>query len=143
MSRAARKIHPRAPWVAHPEAYKAPHPAQQPQTVPVRRAAPGNGVDADYLASRSQNVSYIEPSISAAEHEHGVTIRIDGHRHRVPEGVEVAYGRSGGRDIAYLHKTAHNVVVLVAVDGGVRELAGVPQDVLTDLRAQLFPEVTR
>jgi hypothetical protein len=118
---------------------QAPAP-QQPRTPPVRRAAPGNGVGADYLANRAQNGFYVVPTISATEHEHGVAIRIDGYWHRVPEGVEVAFGRSEGRDIAYLHRAEHNVVILVAVRGvGVPELTGVSQDVLTDLRVNLFP----
>jgi hypothetical protein len=82
-----------------------------------------------------------EPTISAADHEHGIIIRIDGYAHRIPEGVEVAFGRGQGRDIAYLSRAAHDVVVLVGVEGVIRELRGIPRDVLTDLRTTYFPEV--
>jgi hypothetical protein len=147
-SRAGRTIHPfrtsgtNQPGYSRPA--QQPAAAQQAAVAPVRRAAPGNGIPPGYIASKAQNVAYVEPTFCAAEHEHGVTIRINGHRHRIPEGVEMAFGSSGGRDLVYLSRAAHSVVVLVAVDGvGVRELTGLPADVLTDLRIKHFPEAGR
>lgn len=143
----ARKIHARSPWVAHPEAYSAPQqPAQvrrEPAGASVRRVAPGNDITASYRAGRAQG-TLAEPSIAAADHEHGVTIRIDGHRYRVPEGVEMAFSHSQGRDIVYLSRPAHSIVALVSVRGvGVRELKGIPLDILTDLRQEHFPKAGR
>lgn len=142
----ARVIHPfrrsgrNEPGYSQPKQQQPVQQAtQQPAAAPVRRVAPGNDVTAAYLAGRAKG-TLTEPSIAAAPHEHGVTIRIDGHRHRIPEGVEVAFSHKG-RDIVYLLRPAHSVVVLVAVSGvGVRELKSVPRNVLSDIRDEYFPE---
>lgn len=140
-----RRIHPfRYSGVNPRSAQKlATQTPPEPAGAPMRRVAPGNEITASYRAGRAQG-TLVEPSISAAHHEHCVTIRIDGYRHRVPEGVEVAFGHSQGRDIVYLLRPAHSIVVLVSVRGvGVCELKGIPMDVLTDLRQKHFPRVGR
>ncbi|MDQ1124891.1 hypothetical protein [Microbacterium trichothecenolyticum] len=76
----------------------------------------------------------------------GPFVFLGGHQHRLPGGIGIAFGRSRGIDHCYVLDTRRGssqdhsrLHVLVGTRGGVRELTGVPADVLVRLRRTLFP----
>jgi hypothetical protein len=69
-----------------------------------------------------------------------VGVRLDGVEARVPLGWGIALSSARGRDALYVREPGGALHVLVVnADGEVRELAGIPADLVSDLLAQHFP----
>ena len=145
MARAGRRIHARAPWVAHPEAYTAPQQPQQPAGAPVRsvpRTAPQRPADArtleDAIAGIMRAAGGPPPSLQHPAMGKGAFVILGGHGQRVPEGVAISAGRAGDRDVAYLMNSAGRIQILIATAAGIRELINVPPQLLTRIRRERF-----
>lgn len=150
MSRAGRKTHPRAPWVAHPEAYSAPQqPAQAPQLRnDPRQSAPalGRSLAAQRMQARVDAATdlvwgdppRVDPATPAA------TVWFVDQPVRVPLGWGIAFSSRHGRDALYLLSPRGDLAVLfVSRFGDVRQLNGIPDDVVRDAIRAYFPEAAR
>lgn len=144
MSRAARKIAPRAPWVAHPDVYDAPQqPAARPPGGTMRMRDTRASQRVQQRVNAATDLSWtspppVDPATPAA------TVWLSGEPVRVPLGWGIAFSSRQGRDALYLlspKSEAH--VLFVSDDGEVRELAGIPDDVVTDILRAYFPKARR
>jgi hypothetical protein len=147
MSRAGRKIHPRAPWVAHPEAYSAPQQAPQPPNG-TRQSAPaiGRSRAAQRMQARVDAATdlvwgdppRIDPATPAA------TVWFVDQPVRVPLGWGIAFFTRQGRDcLCLLSPRGELFVLFVSRYGDVRQLQGLPDDAVRDLIRAYFPEAAR
>ncbi len=144
-SRAGRKIHPRAPWVAHPGVYSAPDPfdawlASSKRSM--QQSTPSRSVASQRLQARADAATGVTlgdpprvPADSAV-----VPVFLGGQRVRVPVGWGIALSSSRGRDALYLHEPSGALhVLLIDKEGQLRELHGLPADLVADLVALHFP----
>ena len=151
MTRAGRKIHPRAPWVAHPEAYSAPQQAVQAAQPPGGGALPsaqslGRSRAAQRMQARvdaATDLSWgdpprVDPATPAA------TVWFVDQPVRVPLGWGIAFFTRQGRDcLCLLSPRGELFVLFVSRFGDVRQLQGLPEDVVRDVRRAYFPEAAR
>lgn len=150
-SRAGRKIHPRAPWVAHPEAYSAPQQAQQPpvddwdaprvrtMSFPPRKPTPR--IQA-HLANMQGVTLGDPPRVPASTTT--ISVFIDGTRVRLPADWSIAFSSSKGKDTIYVVDSAKRLHVLTLnADGELRELHGLSADLVSDIVAWRFPRGAR
>lgn len=81
---------------------------------------------------------YVDPATPAA------TVWLTGEPVRVPLGWGIAFSAKQGRDCLYLLTPKTELHVLfVSEDGEVRELGGIPDDVVTDVLRAYFPRARR
>lgn len=145
MTRAARKIHPRAPWVKHPGVYAAPDPWLLWEAPRGRTAQPGTPgaqaakSSAQARADAATGVSLVDPpKVPAASAV--VPVFLDGKRVRVPVDWSIAIDTSTERSQLYLREPSGTLhVLLLDRDGTLREMAGLPTDLVSDLVAKYFP----
>ncbi|NYF30063.1 MULTISPECIES: hypothetical protein [unclassified Microbacterium] len=144
-SRAARKIHPRAPWVKHPGVYAAPDPwllweAPRGRTAhPATPGARGTKSSAQARADAATGVSLVDPPKVPATSTL-VPVFIDGKRVRVPVDWDIAIDSSHERSQLYLREPGGTLhVLLLDQQGLLREMAGLPADLVSDLVAKYFP----
>lgn len=163
MSRAGRKIHPRAPWAIPGSNVPAPVPWQQPaqlapQPAPsvgaaarrARRTAPqrpfegmtfGQALDGLMRAGSESGPQLVTPRFKSTA---GPWLQLGEHQIRVPPNVAISVSiASAGHHYAVL---AHldgsdeegRVQVLLSVRRGVLELVGLPPEALRDARSTCF-----
>jgi hypothetical protein len=73
-----------------------------------------------------------------------VAVHLDGQRVRVPADWGIALSSARRRDALYLREPSGALHVLVIdADGQLRELAGLPADLVADLVAKHFPRAGR
>jgi hypothetical protein len=73
-----------------------------------------------------------------------VAVFLEGHRVRVPLDWGLSLSSTRGRDALYLREPNGTLHVLVInVDGRLRELCGLPDDLVRDLMAKHFPRGAR
>jgi len=149
-SRAGRKIHPRAPWVAHPEAYSAPQQTTQAAQPPnVARQPPptlGRSRAAQRMQARVDSATdlvwgdppRVDPATPAA------MVWFVDQPVRVALGWGIAFSSRQGRDALYLLSPRGELFVLfVSRFGDVRQLQGLPEDIVRDVIRAYFPEAAR
>jgi hypothetical protein len=68
----------------------------------------------------------------------GAVIVLNGHAQRVPEGAYVSGGRAGDRDLTYVMSKQGRIWILVSTHDGVRELIGMPDELLQRIRRERF-----
>lgn len=131
MSKAGREILPGRKSGGQPP----PYAAVPPLSAPTRTVPPENApAVAECVRAAQDGVALIDPTISG----HGVTIRLSEHSWKLPGGVTLALGRSQHRDVVYVCGPGKRIWILTATDRGVRELSGVPLDVLAEIRRRHF-----
>lgn len=144
MSRAARTIHPRAPWVVHPQAYAAPQAGSAASAAPRRPQDAKTAAEALsglMDAAAAPNVQLVHPRFRDTS---GPWIRIGDDETRVPRDVILSVSRArDGREIcvlAWLDSSAEagRVAVLVSTSQGIRELVGLTPEQLRQLREEKF-----
>lgn len=149
---AARKIHARAPWVAHPEAYSAPQRPQQSVQQPAPQpsaphTAPNRPQDARTMrealaglqaAGATAHIKLVTPRFRSTA---GPWIRMGEHDIRIPPDVIIrtVATRDGTAVIgvlAYLDSSpqAGRVQVLVTRPRGIVEMVGLMPEQLRQLR---------
>ena len=148
---AARKIHPRAPWVAHPEAYSAPQQPQQPAPQPQQRTQPGTlSIGPGRPSARMQaHIASIEnvtagppPRVPASTAM--VKVMIDGSQVSVPAEWSLAFTSKDNRDVLLAVDGANVLHVLVVrADGQLAELQGLTDAFIDDVLRWKFPRIKR
>lgn len=144
-SRAARKIHPRAPWVKYPNVYAAPDPWLLWETPYGRTAhaeAPGARAAKSSAQARADAATdaFLGDPPRVPKDSAVVPVFIDGKRVRVPVDWDIALGTGQGRDQLYLREPSGMVhVLLIDRKGALRALHGIPADIIADLVAKHFP----
>lgn len=148
---AARKIHPRAPWVAHPEAYSAPQQPQQAPQQPQPRLQPGTlSIGPARPSARMQaHIASIEnvtagppPRVPASTAM--VKVMIDGSQVSVPADWSLAFTSKDNRDVLLAVDGANVLHVLVVrADGQLAELQGLTNAFIDDVLRWKFPRIKR
>ena len=148
----ARQIPARPLWERNPAgatalaALIAAHGKQVDEStegVAVSLGGPRTSRSAQARADAAEGVTLIDPPRMPTGTPL-VGVRMDGVEARVPLGWGIALSSARGRDALYLREPSGILHVLVVnADGEVRELAGVPADLVADLLAQHFPGAGR
>lgn len=148
---AARKIHARAPWVVHPEAYRAPQQAPQwpyeseevPQghTVSYPPRRPSARMQS-HLDSVPDTHLVDPPRVLASSPT--TAVFIDGAKVSIPSNWMVAFSSTQGKDTLYSVEP-NGVLHVLTLDahGLLRELAGLSDALVDDIFTWRFPEVRR
>ena len=135
------------PGYSRPPTQQAPQPPADPwdddgTTVSLGRSKAAERVRARVDAARG--VSLGDPVRVPAEAA-VVPVYLDGHRVRVPVDWAISISSRQGRDVLHLREPRGDAlhVLLIDSNGVLRELHGLPDDLVRDLVALHFPRGTR
>ncbi|WP_431072108.1 hypothetical protein [Microbacterium phyllosphaerae] len=147
-SRHGRKIHPFRTSGVNEPGYSRPaqQPTQQPAREPERPKSHfltiGHGHNAQRVQARldaATDVTLGDPPRIAAAHP-AVTVHLDSVPFRLPLGWAFSASSPRGKDVLYAlddKRVLH--VLIVDGNGDVREIQGMPADLIADLIAYRFP----
>lgn len=142
---AARKIHARTPWTKFPGVYVAPDPWSlwdAPHGHTFHLGTPGARPAKSSAQERADAATdaFLGDPPRVPKDSAVVPVYLDGHRVRVPVDWAIALGSGQGRDQLYLREPSGVVhVLLLDRKGALRELLGIPADLIADLVAKHFP----
>lgn len=145
MTRAARRIHARMPWVKYPGVYAAPDPWllwEAPYGRTAHAGTPGARAAKSSAQARADAATdaFLGDPPRVPKDSAVVPVYLDGHRVRVPVDWGIALDSGQGRDQLYLREPSGMVhVLLIDRKGALRELHGIPADLIADLVAKHFP----
>lgn len=150
-SRHARVIHPRMPWAIPGSNVPAPVPwRQQPAQPTDGSPQPPQSLGRSRAAQRMQARVYAATDLSWGEPPQvdpatpAATVWLVDQPVRVPLGWSIAFFTRQGRDcLCLLSPRGELFVLFVSVHGDVRQLLGLPEDVVRDAVHAYFPDAAR